>query len=328
MTTTSKHRAIGGYFQLELPAAGEAPYPDAISFQSARSAFFAMLRTLEPACIWISRYTCDAILKPLRASKTAYRFYSLKGNFEVGEDLRPKANHWILCINYFGIKTEPYQSAVRRFGSDFVISDNAQAFFAPQEPCLAAIYSPHKLFGMPDGGLLYCTEDIPRPELESHIWIAAVMHLVTRLLLDADSDCADYLSAEELFDDLAPRGGSSLAEHILSEINLTEVAERRRENFRFLNSILPTRNRLVLNDLRAGEVPLCYPYLTDDPSLREHLRAKRGYTRPHWPEVLTNCTRDSLEFTLARSLVAMPCDQRYREDDLGRVAEPIARYSN
>src|SRR4249919_2642265 len=317
--------AIGGYFGLELPPGSQAVHPGTLAFQSARAAFLALLRARRPRRVWLPRYVCDALVAPLQAAGIPFEFYSLTDDFEVADDLRPGVHDWIVCVRYFGIFDAPYRSAAAKFGADRIVADHAQAWFSPPSEGVATLYSPRKFFGIPDGGLLASNgvTDVPPPP--PFAGPARAAHLFKRLTDGAEAGYADYLASEEALVALEPSAMSEVARRILSGIDMERIAAVRRQNFEFLHARLGAANQLACQAGAADGVPLCYPLLTTDSSLREALRKERIYTATYWSDVLPRCEPASLEARLACNLVAVPCDQRYGAAELQRVVDAIDR---
>ena len=67
-------------------------------------------------------------------------------------------------------------------------------------------------------------------------------------------------------------------------------------------------------------VPMVYPYLTDDATLRQRLIANRIYVATYWPNISDD---NSYEAYLKHHLLPLPIDQRYNEEDMKRIIEII-----
>ena len=63
------HKEIGGYMGFDLNNLNQFPYPDSRKYSSARSAFLDLLRNLEIESIWMPKFICDTMLKPLENIK-------------------------------------------------------------------------------------------------------------------------------------------------------------------------------------------------------------------------------------------------------------------
>ena len=64
-------KAIGGYFELELPK-GEEYHKSALSLNSARNCFEYILRVRKYKKVYLPYYTCEVILEPLKKLNIQY----------------------------------------------------------------------------------------------------------------------------------------------------------------------------------------------------------------------------------------------------------------
>lgn len=94
---------------------------------------------------------------------------------------------------------------------------------------------------------------------------------------------------------------SDFTKSCLSRLDMRLAAKRRHENFDFLLRHLPTTFPLALS---ADDIPMVYPYMTDDASLRRKLIEAKIFVATYWPGV-ANCGR------MPDRLVPLPIDQRY-----------------
>lgn len=314
--------AIGGYFELELPNPVDGLLRAALGFQSARSAFRALLSVGDPTRVWMPKYICDAMIAPLRDSGIEVAFYELDRNLGVADSVVIGPDDWLLYVNYFGVCTAQEELLLRRFDRRQVIFDRAQAIFAPPRECLAMIYSPRKFFGMPDGGLLETTLDVSEPKEIDPGAVGRSMHLLKRLDSSAEAGYADFRAAEETLCDTKPHRMSELSRRMFASIDHDMVRQRRNANFEYLHRRLGHLNRLDL-DLSSADGPLCYPLLVDAPSLHERLRAERVFVANYWQDAGARVCEGSMEHRLVSGCLPLPCDQRYGPDELLRVIELV-----
>ena len=261
----SKHfpKAIGGYFELELPQHRKHLYPDAIRFQSARAAFYALIMEGRPKRVWMPTYICDSMLAPLKATETEIVFYDIDSGLGVSNDVQIEADDWLLYVNYFGMCTTQEDELLKRFNSSQLIFDHSQAFFSPPRDCLATIYSPRKFFGVPDGGLLLTSLSVIEPaEIDSGS-VARCTHLLKRLDGTPEVGYQAFKNAEETFCDMQPRRLSLLSDHLLSSIDYEACKKQRNANFHFLHDQLSHLNNLNLH-MPHIDGPMCYPLLIDE----------------------------------------------------------------
>lgn len=323
--------AIGGYFELELPAGGGAYHRDARRYQSARAAFLALLQAVRPRAVWMPWFQCDVMFEPFAQTGIPVYRYAIDETLNVHTDgcPEPGADEWLLYTNYFGVCGRHVEDVLARFGPSRVIVDNSQAFFSTPSEGLATLYSPRKFFGLPDGGYLVTHEAVPEPaEIDSGS-ASRCAHLLGRLGAEPEPTYTDFVRADASLCDLPPRRMSPLTERLLSSIAYDEIRARRAENFARLHERLGRYNRLPIH-VRPGDAPLCYPLIPDrdDASavatgLRERLRQQRVYVATYWAGIEDNEFAPPFERSLPRSLLALPCDQRVTPEQIDRIAQLV-----
>lgn len=317
--------AIGGYFELELPQ--KTPhklFKDTYSFQSARAAFYSLLLSGKPAKVWIPRYICDSMIKPLELAKINFDFYSIDESFSIIENIQLLDNEWLLYVNYFGLCSKQENEILKKYPSNQVICDHSQAFFVePLKNCLATIYSLRKFFGVPDGGLMYTNQFVNQKGLDETS-INRTSHLLKRIALNPEKGYLDFIEAEKTLDNICTKKMSTLTNRILQSIDMNYVKQRRNKNFLFLHKYLGTYNDIGLNfDKIKG--PLCYPFLTHEKGLRDCLIKEKIFVPKYWPEIGNRFLEKNIEKKFLTELLPIPCDQRYFESDMQRIIETIIR---
>jgi hypothetical protein len=311
-------KAIGGYFELELPQPVAHLYPDALKFQSARAAFYALLNKGKPNRVWMPKYICDSMLAPLYALSIDIIFYDLTEQLNIASMVVLAKDDWLVYVNYFGICNEQERSVLNRFNPSQIILDHSQAFFAPPLDCLATIYSPRKFFGVPDGGLLVTQTVISTPTQIDEKSVSRCMHLLQRLDKDPESGYEYFKKAELSLNDIQPCKMSILTSKILNSIDYEVIRKKRNDNFCRLHEKFASINSLKINvDFING--PMCYPLFITDISVRQRLLTNRVFVATYWPEVKERVGNDSLEFQLVERCLPIPCDQRYSSTDLSVV---------
>jgi hypothetical protein len=325
--------AIGGYFELELPRGTGEYHADALRFQSSRAAFLALLQARRPSAVWVPWYICDSVIEPLRMAGTLVKRYEIDRNLYV-KRADVAQEEWLLYVNYFGLCDRQVADVLRRFPHQRVVIDNAQAFFAPPQQCLANLYSPRKFIGVADGGYLITREHVETPQEIDNGTLARSPHLLKRIGADAESGYADYAAAEESLKLQPPRRMSTFTQRILASVDYEEIKTRRIANFDYLHSRLGRYNQFSL--IRAEHaVPLCYPFSGAPVGLRAELQRQRIYTPSYWPDMerpvdamrenATNSAPAMPEFerSLPETTLFVPCDQRIDSEQLERVAQRI-----
>lgn len=310
--------AIGGYFELELQRARPFMYQGAQKYQSARSAFLALLRASKPKRVWMPHYICDVMLAPVRAFGAEICFYSLDKQLGIADDITLAGTDLLLYVNYFGVCSGQVEKVLARFNPSQVVLDFSQAFFAKPKNCLATIYSPRKFFGLPDGGLLFSQLAIDLPEAIDESSENRMRHLITRLDGAVELGYVDYKLAEATLNELEPKRMSQLTERIFGSIDFDAVCARRNENFNTLHANMSQRNSLEI-DLKDVDGPMCYPYLSDSLLPKAALLADRIFIPTYWPDVLIRPDIPVFEDELVKKMHPLPCDQRYSAKDMTQI---------
>lgn len=314
---------IGGYFELELPAARPILHGHLQRFQSARAAFYALLQAGRPTKVWMPRLICNAMLTPLKAANVEYGYYDLTHEFDLDSDLLLGPNEWLLYVNYYGLCEANVKSLLTRFPADKVVLDYSQAFFLPpNKEALATIYSPRKLFGLPDGGLLHSKIRVESPKERDQTSERRMEHLITRLGLGPEPGLSARTIAEASLEDLTPKSMSHLTEAIFASIDFEYVASKRKQNYGILRDLIG-REAIKLDDAYSGLVPLAYPYRAKNKGLREHLLRHRIFTATYWRDAADKLTADQFE-NLVELVIPLPIDQRYGEADMIRIADTVS----
>lgn len=312
-------KAIGGYFELELPSRQGVPHEGVMYFQSARASFLALLREVRPERVWMPKYICDSMLGPLELAGVECAWYDLDERLHA-KNIAFHENDLVLYVNYFGLCGSGVQEILESLPPDRVVLDFSQSFFAhPFKHALATIYSPRKFFGVPDGGLLYSPHvKISDPEEVDVFSLHRVKHLILRLAGAVEEGYLAYQEAEKSIDqDVEPKSMSVLTRKILNSIDYGNIAEKRSRNFSMLSEALG--NRLLLRG-SGGEVPLCFPYVAKDgDALRRYLMENRVYVPTYWTEAVRRLAPEQAE-ALVKNLVPLPIDQRLSKSDIERLS--------
>lgn len=318
--------AIGGYFELELPLPREVcRHLEAPAFQSARAALYALLQTASPRPerLWLPSYICDAMLMPAWQAGIKVSFYGVDRNFEIEEGLMLQQGEWLLYVNYFGICADQVKDTLSRFPKNQVIVDGSQAWFAQPADCLANIYSPRKFFGVPDGGIIY--SNIVRDEdyLLDGGSLERASHLLKRLAQGPEFGYAAYQAAEASLAVLDPRRMSLMTRRLLESVDIQNAYDIRNENFARIHRQLQSCNPLNIPQKVDG--PLCYPFFSDDETLRERLLDGRIFVPNYWKDVLKRVSPDSIEAAMVKKIIPLPIDQRYGAQDMDKILEIVNR---
>ena len=303
----SQNQAIGGYFELELRQ-GEEFHSKAIALNSARNCLEYILIARKYRKVYIPRYTCEVVLEPLHRHNVAYEFYSINIQLEPAILPELRNDEAFLYTNYFGLKQQAVEKIVAIYGKQTII-DNAQAFYAPPIPGIDTYYSPRKFFGVADGGYLYTDASLTLNIPQAVSW-NRMQHLLRRIDEGAEEGYAEFCKNDTDLSRLPILRMSKLTHAILKSIDYVTAKNRRINTYNSISASLQQINELPLA-LEQNAVPMVYPFLTADTTLRSHLIANRIFVATYWPNVLTWSNEKTIEYSLAKSLIPFPIDQRY-----------------
>ena len=318
-----RQKAIGGYFSLELPYNEYGEYHrDAIRLNTGRYCLEYVLRVKKYTKVYLPYYMCDAVLQPINKLGLDYQFYHIDKYFHIAEVLHPKKDEVILYCNYFGLMDEYVKIVTDRYAPNIII-DNTQAFFSRPLPEIDTFYTCRKFFGVADGAYLYTNKeadfDIPQDYSSSRM-----LFLLDRLDKSAEEAFSDYHKSEDTLDHDEIKKMSKITQFIMSSIFYKSIADRRISNYTYLHDNLSSSNMLSV-DLERKNVPMVYPFLSEDINLRKKLIDNKVYVASYWPNVKNMSNLESVESQFAVNLIPIPIDQRYGNDDLNKILEIIGR---
>lgn len=307
-------KAIGGYFELEC---GTTPlyYKDGIYLNICRSALRYLIRALKIKKIHVPIYTCNVVHDAIIQEKCKIELYSLNDNFLPNKAF-PKYD-FILYNNYFGVLGNNVRALSNIYPN--LIVDNAQAFYS-QPPCRAAIYSPRKFFGLPDGGILR-GKDIPNLTLEKGHSSDVCSHLLKRIDYGAQAAYKDFTDNDRALENYSLQSMSNLTKSLMGNIDYEHAALTRKKNFATLHHNLKS---IFPFSFATDDVPMVYPLiLKNGIEVRNKLISNNIFVARYWPNVLDSCTEKNLEYQFVNQILPLPIDQRYDENDMKRIIRII-----
>ena len=298
-------KEIGGYFERD-PGGGNTPLPNGALLNSGRNALRHIVWQLKIKSIWVPEYTCPVVWDALKAEECELKFYSI-GPYMLPTVKMPR-NDFVLYTNYFGCCGKNVEMLAAEYPN--LIVDCAQAYHAKPKGH-ASFYSPRKFFGVADGGIAFGVEDAMYKQDDSSV---RQQHLIVRKEKGASSGYPLFLAAEESLVDAPIRAMSATTASALQHIDGETAIQKRRANFALLHERLQSVFPFAIAD---DDVPMIYPYVTDDATLRSRLIAQKIYVAKYWPGLSSAANK------LAERIVPLPVDQRYGEDDTMRILEEI-----
>lgn len=305
------HDEIGGFFEFGLSRLNQFPYPIAIQYNSARSAFYDLLKNTLIEKIWMPRFICDSMIEPLNLLKVEICFYDINSDFSpiLPEILMP--HEYLLYVNYFGLCTSVQRKILQKYSGEQIIFDHSQAFFVQPLDCYATIYSPRKFLPVAEGGLLFTNQNIIPEYYErtAEDMVKQYQHALLRSVSTANHAYNVFQDNERVFEDCLPRRISKITEQMLESFDYLKFKEQRLKNFKMLHSQLREINQLKI-DIEDIESPLTYPLLVDK-KLSNILIRSKIYTPTYWMDGLKRVSVNSFESKLISNVTHLVCDQRY-----------------
>lgn len=307
------NKEIGGYFGLELNKDIAKSFPEnGIFLNSARNCLRYYIRIRNIKEIYLPYYTCEVVWQAVRKEKCKIKFYHIDETFLPIEKFAKDAH--ILYTNYFGICASNVIQLSKQYKN--LIVDNAQAFYMPYLNN-ACFNSPRKFFGVADGGVLYCDMHT-KLNIEHDYSFNRCSHLLKRIDLSAQDGYADFCKNDLFLNKEPVKYMSKLTKYLLMNIDFEKAKEKRLNNFLTLHKKLSISNKLKIH-LTDFDVPMVYPYMIVNDSLRKKLIDNKIFVAQYWSPLAADFTESSFQ----KYILPLPIDQRYDKNDMEKIIEVI-----
>lgn len=331
---------IGGFFETHVPdenAGGESlldawtegrPFT---AFVNARSAFAALAVAFPEATIWAPAYLCANLIDGSLTPRT--RFYPVGDDFQPALEVAGAAAgpaDILLIVAFFGRPLSDASAEIIARRPDLrVVEDRAQALDAG--PGLGhgwRLFSPRKLFGVADGGLLVAMDaEAVLPQATAQPDVAALWRACRLRAEDPQGQRNQAWhaanQAKEAAMEVTDQAMTAASLSLLSRTSLRSLAASRLRNWRRLDGRLRPWSALPAD---PGFPPLGY-VLELEPDRRDALaralHAERIFAAVHWPELASPAAEFPDEHHRSRRLITLPCDHRYGESDMDRIASRV-----
>ncbi|MBU6122879.1 hypothetical protein [Hymenobacter siberiensis] len=316
------HKAIGGFFELELPTGPHQLHPNAAeSLSSGRACLVRLCQELRPALVYLPFYICDSVLAAFWSTATPYRFYGLTEALELRKLPVLEADEYLLYVNYFGLKDKYAADLQLQYGKQLLL-DLTQAFYCQPSAGQYAFNSARKFFGVPDGAYLYKPNNNSEDESLLPNKDISIDHLILRHLGRQSEAYAAFSKYEERITcDLTSM--SAVTQSWLSWIDYAAVAAQRRANYNLYGKLLIEYN-IAEMPLQSNEVPFCYPFRCAGIN-RKLLFEQSIFVPCLWHEVNSRPGHEGYTFEkqLVDELLPLPIDHRYGPAEIEFVAQQV-----
>ena len=314
-------KAIGGYFELELPLKEEF-HKDALRLNSGKNCLEYILRARQYKKVYIPYYTCDVVLRPFEKLHIPFEFYHINIHLELAQEINLKEGEALLYTNYFGLKQQYVEHLVDRYGKSLIV-DNTQAFYAKPLEGIDTFYTCRKFFGVSDGAYLY-TDATPIEGLKQSVSYNRMEHLIKRIDLSPTEGFKDFHKNDYRLSEDEIMLMSRFTQRAMESIDYAGAAKKRRMNYMQLHDYLKSSNLLNLS-MGIEAVPMVYPYLPESVDLRQHLISNKVFIAKYWPNVIGCTKEDSVETKLTKQLLPLPIDQRYGNGEMNEILNVILK---
>lgn len=319
---------IGGFFPLERPS----PIDGSVlacwtagmnwrTFVNARSALAAAIGISGVPLLWIPSYICKSVLEGALAV-CRVRTYPVNAHLQADIDFLQRslsAGDGCLIFRAFGAEPEPELLQLLNDRGDVVwIEDCAQAL--DPGPLLARFryFSPRKLLGVPEGGILVGNESLDLQfsdtvrQLPAQSESAAPLPVSAYLrAMDPGQDRAawyDVYRVDEARQDVCLQPASRYSVDILGSVALRRLKASRVANYSRLEQALPAELIFPIQSrCRFGMVIR----VDDAATVARSFHARGIFVQRHWPEVVGTSEHDR---RIATSLLTLPIDHRLDDD--------------
>lgn len=303
--------------------------------------------------VLIPAYTCQTVITPFKEAGWECIFFPVKKDLRIDipgflETVSLHNPSAIVIHPYFGMELNAEEESALQIASQdaTIVLDLTQCLFSSKRyPFVAfTVGSYRKWLPIPDGGFLesnYGPFPISQPKDENTEFTEreiAAMYLRGQYFSNTEqrtktisihlSKAADHLAESNII----PHRISSVAYNLLKKEVFDIVQQSRIRNFTFLYQHIQDCDKVKkvcqnLADLTTA--PLYFTiYVSDRASLQRLLARNAIYAPVIWSvrdeKLLIN---EEVRYIFSHVL-AIPCDQRYNEDDMQRVVEIINVFCN
>lgn len=313
-------------------------------FDSGRNALKTMTRDLGNGYILMPEYICESVLKCFSTDRII--FYKLKDNLQIDAyDLLNKINSnttAVYLMHYFG-NIQPMnvltllRAEKEKYGFT-IIEDTTHSFLSKKHTVGDySVASLRKWFAIPNGGVLYSDstlrlnsyDEMPRSTDNDR---AYAMMLKT-LYLNGQFNCnAEYRKIFVECEDKLDTGNeiskiSDYSEFLLRCNDVYDIAKKRKSNLNCLKNQLRNIGMKQICDFTEKECPFTLPIMVPDrDDFHKYLMENRIFCAVHWPfDGLARNERPLAE-ALANSMISLPIDQRYGEEEMAYLLKVIDAY--
>ena len=327
-------------------------YDNQVLYSLCREALYDIAQCVsnETKRVLLPAYTCQTVIDPFQQLGWEISYYSIERDLRIDInsllDLSNKIKPDIVLAHpYYGMDfDENEQNALKQIKAkgSIIIIDNTQCIFSDYRLPFVDYYvgSYRKWFCCPDGAfledyskgnLLHANETGVNEEFVQKQTDAMYLRgeyylhsdeMIKQISIRLNKDAVRGIASEITPHEMAPFSKAMLAIEDL-EINISQRITNYKKLYKGLKSC--SKSTLVCEELsRVTTAPLYFPiYVDDRPALQKKLALQHIYAPVLWPvstkEILINSSIDYM----FDHLLAIPCDQRYDEEEMEKIINVI-----
>lgn len=347
----SQRKLIGGEFEFDcIPGTSKNGLKRLIQSKvgtwttSGRAALYLILQNLKSigvSHVHLPAFLCESILQPVKALELDYSFYPVQLDLTAQPD--PPKNSAVLLIHYFGCINKATDSLREDSGKDYYLIEDASHVFLNKDYFLEdgiqfVFFSTRKHGPTVLGGWCNLDMDLENPskDIDLYTWKSLAARMIKGMYLIESDEEVDQSTESfylELFrelevsldSDIYPTKPPKIVLDIIDGLDWEEISRRRRDNWQALDDIIEDKVERFSKELTKGNVPLGYVIRHKNRNgIREKLAKHRIFAPVHWPlpnEI--NRKRFPNSVALSDSLLTIPIDQRYSQDDITYLADVL-----
>ena len=333
-------REIGSEFW-DVPQAeiNNGIFPESTQwFLSGRSALLAIIAELKGCrTVAIPSWCCDSMIKPFVDAGMVVHFYPVYFTECLIQDVRLDCDILFL-MDYFGYTgKQPDLSGY----NGVIIRDVTHSIFSSSHNDSDYYFgSLRKWCGVWTGGYVWTrdgqqlgavisTDDHGYIKLRKKAMLLKTEYINSRGI--GKSFLRVFNEAEEVLETIGIVSAAERDVHAAVKLDIEHIKKQRRKNAEILRRSFP--DWLIFQKLKDGDCPMFVPVLVPNgkrDELRQHLINNEIYCPIHWPlseyHVDANHKPNDKTKNIYVNALSLVCDQRYTEDDMGRMVDAIREF--
>ena len=302
--------------------------------------------------VLIPAYTCQTVITPFEEAGWHCEYYSIRRDLRINTLSLVEANEkfhpsLVVVHPYFGMDLSKEEIdtllSIKEIGVKIVL-DLTQCIFTNKEYEFASfiVASYRKWMPIPDGGYLINKTDsllIEQPEQENNVFTEkekAAMYLRGQYFGNGEQRTKDIsirLSKDAdviAENNISPHRMSQVAYNLLQDEDVEDNKHKRFANYAYLSNRIVDSNKITKvceNIEKVTAAPLYFTVFVQNRKELQKVLAKDAIYAPViWPVEDERVLIDEDVKYIYDHLLAIPCDQRYDENDMQRVVEITNNY--